>query len=156
MSNLVGNTYVFEASRTANQSAGFARDEASTAQVALAKAKAEAADASSRASGARLNDRAAIASLTLRLKKSEEQLAKKDAKILEKDRQVIERDRILKEWMHSNDTFKALAKAYGKKLGINDEKWVEDYNQEVVNQSEVNPDFQDTDMAKRSKAKLGL
>ena len=156
MSNSVDNTIVFEAARTANQSAGFAQEEASRAQIALAKAKAAAADDAARAHGASRRDKANITSLTLQLRKSKDELSKMQAKMLEKDREVIERDKILTDWMHSNDTFKALAKRYGLKLGVNDEVWVEDYNQEVVNQSELNPAFQATELGKKSKLMLGL
>jgi hypothetical protein len=37
-------------------------------------------------------------------------------------RRLAQKDDLLKEWMHSNEAFKRLARKYGKKLGVSDEQ----------------------------------
>lgn len=152
---MANSPYFFEANRTANQSAAIARGDANTAAQAAIRAKLEAERTAIRARGDKLSDAAAIASLTLRLKKSEAQLAEKEAAINEKNLRIAERDRIIKEWMHSNDTFKALARNYGRKLGLSDDDRMSDYLDEVLNQAEVNPEFEGTELGTKVRAKLG-
>jgi hypothetical protein len=156
MSDLARSTYVHESSRTANQEAAFARAAATRANIAANKAKSEAINAANRAQAARSSDRSALAEMKIRLEKSEAQLAQMEAQIAEKSRLIAERDSIIKDWMHSNETFKVLARKYGRKLGMTDDERLGDYREEIFNQAEQNPEFQDTDLGKEVKRKMGL
>lgn len=150
------STFMHEASRTANQDAAFARGAATRATAAANKARTDATIAASKAQAARSSDMSTISELRIRLEKSEAQLAQKEAQIAEKSRLIAERDGIIRDWMHSNETFKVLARKYGRKLGMTDDERLGDYREEILNQAEQNPDFQDTDLGKEVKRKMGL
>ncbi|WP_436545709.1 hypothetical protein [Janthinobacterium sp. RB2R34] len=156
MSDQAHSTYVHESSRKANQDAGFARAAAMRATIAANQAKTDAVIAANKAQAARSLDRSAMAEMKIRLEKSEAQLAQKEALLAEKTRLVTERENIIREWMHSDATFKLLAKKYGKKLGMTDEERLQDYREEILNQAEENPSFQKTELGKEVKRKLGL
>lgn len=156
MSELARSTYVHESSRTANQEAGFARAAATRANIAANKAKSEAINAANRAQAARSSDRSALAEMKILLEKSEAQLAQMEAQIAEKSRLIAERDSITQDWMHLSETFKVLARKYGRKLGMTDEERLADYREEVLIQAEENPKFQDTELCKVVKRKMCL
>ena len=66
---------------------------------------------------------------------------------------LAEKDALVLEWMHSNEAFKRLARQYGKKLGVTDEKRTEDYREEVLNVAEENPKFENTELNAELKRK---
>lgn len=154
MSDLARSTYVHESSRTANQEAAFARAAATRANIAANKAKSEAINAANRAQAARSSDRSALAEMKIRLEKSEAQLAQMEAQIAEKSRLIAERDSIILEWMYSNDTFKSLARKYGRKLGLSDEERQADYDEEIINRSEEEPKYKNTELLKKVRTRL--
>lgn len=63
---------------------------------------------------------------------------------------IAKRDEVMTSWMHSNDTFKRLAREYGKKLGLTDEQRSADYNQMILDVAEEEPKYKNTSlMAKK-------
>lgn len=148
------STYIHESSRTANQEAGFARSAATRANTAANQARNDALAAASKAQAARSMDRSDLAAMRIRLEKSEAQLAEKEALLAEKNRLIIERDGVIREWMHSNDTFRALARKYGRLLGLTDDQRQADYDEEVLNMSEEDPEYQDTRLLKKVKTRM--
>lgn len=67
-----------------------------------------------------------------------------------------EKEALLKEWMHSNEAFKRLARKYGKKLGLSDEQRVNDYDDVVLEVAEEKPEFADTNTLKEVKEARGI
>lgn len=65
------------------------------------------------------------------------------------------KDELLKEWMHSNEAFKRLARKYGKKLGVSDEQRTQDFRDEVLAVAEEDPNLDSrlTGKVKESLAK---
>ena len=68
--------------------------------------------------------------------------------------QLKERDEALIDWMHSNEAFLRLARQYGKKAGVSDAKRQADYDEHVINISEEDPKFANTQLAQDKKLKL--
>ena len=68
---------------------------------------------------------------------------------------LAQKDELLKEWMHSNEAFKRLARKYGKKLGVSDEQRQADWNETVVEVADENPDYENTDLAKKKRQEIG-
>lgn len=66
------------------------------------------------------------------------------------------KEALLKEWMHSNEAFKRLARKYGKKLGVSDEQRVNDYDDVVLEIAEEKPEFADTKTLKEVKEARGM
>lgn len=60
------------------------------------------------------------------------------------------KDELLKEWMHSNEAFKRLARKYGKKLGVGDEQRQIDLDDCVIESAEEKPEFQETKVYKET------
>ena len=154
MSDQAHSTYVHESSRKANQDAGFARAAAMRATIAANQAKTDAVIAANKAQAARSLDRSAMAEMKIRLERSEAQLAQKEALLAEKTRLVTENENIIREWMHSNDTFKALARKYGRELGLTDEERQADYDEEIINRSEEDTAYGNTELLKKVKTRL--
>ena len=69
---------------------------------------------------------------------------------------LAQKDELLKEWMHSNEAFKRLARKYGKKLGVSDEQRVNDYDDVVLEIAEEKPEFADTKTLKEVKEARGM
>lgn len=59
---------------------------------------------------------------------------------------IAERDEIITSWMHSNETFKRLARGYGKNLGLTDEQRILDYREMVLNLVEEYPQYKNTSL----------
>ena len=70
--------------------------------------------------------------------------------------QLAERDVGLKEWMHSHEAFKRLAKKYGKKLGVSDEQRKTDFANEVVNEANEHSEYSNTKLAEAKRTQLGI
>lgn len=68
---------------------------------------------------------------------------------------LAEKDALMLEWMHSNEAFKQLARNYGKKLGVSDEQRQKDFDNELLNAAEENPQFKDTKKSAGAKQRLG-
>lgn len=69
---------------------------------------------------------------------------------------LAERDALIREWMHSNEAFKRLARQYGKSLNITDEKRTSDFHNHVANVSEEDPKFANTALGADIRAKLKI
>lgn len=67
-----------------------------------------------------------------------------------------DKEAILKEWMHSNEAFKRLARKYGKKLGVSDEQRYNDIDEEVIAVAEEKPEFSNTNLLKEAKEARGM
>lgn len=66
------------------------------------------------------------------------------------------KEALLKEWMHSNEAFKRLARKYGKKLGVSDEQRQNDLDDEVIAVAEEKPEFANTNNLKAAKEARGM
>lgn len=61
---------------------------------------------------------------------------------------------LIREWRHSNDAFKAVARAYALRLGISDEERQAEFWQCVVDIGAEQPEFAKTQLAGRARDKL--
>ena len=68
---------------------------------------------------------------------------------------LSQKEALLKEWMHSNEAFKRLARKYGKQVGVSDEQRQMDWNEAVVEVANENPDYENTDLAKKKRQEVG-
>lgn len=69
-------------------------------------------------------------------------------------RETLEiKEALLKEWMHSNEAFKRLARKYGKKVGVSDEQRQNDLDDQILEVAEEKPEFAATDTLARAKAR---
>lgn len=66
------------------------------------------------------------------------------------------KEELLKEWMHSNEAFKRLARKYGKKLGVSDEQRQNDFEDCLLEAAEEKPEFAETKATKAVKADRGI
>lgn len=66
------------------------------------------------------------------------------------------KEELLKEWMHSNEAFKRLARKYGKKLGLSDEQRQVDYDDQILEIAEEKPELANTDLMKGVKEVRGI
>lgn len=62
---------------------------------------------------------------------------------------LAQKEALLKEWMHSNFSFKLLAKKYGGRLGISDEQRQKDFDDCILAITEERPEFAETDLVKK-------
>lgn len=83
-----------------------------------------------------------------------------ERKQIEKNRQLTEalsqKEELMKEWMHSNEAFKRLARKYGKKLGVSDEQRQNDLDDCVLEVAEEKPEFANTNNLKAAKEARGI
>lgn len=75
-------------------------------------------------------------------------------KVVELQTALDQKDALLKEWMHSNEAFKRLARKYGKKLGLSDEQRTQDFREEVLAVVEEDPNL-DSNLTGKVKEALG-
>jgi len=68
---------------------------------------------------------------------------------------IAERDAIILEWMQANESFKRLAREYGKKLEISEEQQAIDVAEHVLDIAEEDPNFNNTKGTKNAKQRLG-
>ena len=61
------------------------------------------------------------------------------------------KEALLKEWMHSNEAFKRLARKYGKQVGVSDEQRKVDFNEEIVSAAEEDPTYSETQLAAKAR-----
>lgn len=66
------------------------------------------------------------------------------------------KEELLKEWMHSNEAFKRLARKYGKKVGVSDEQRQNDLDDQIIEVAEEKPEFANTNTLKASKEARGI
>ena len=64
---------------------------------------------------------------------------------------IVSRDLMIRDWMHSNEAFKRLQKNYGNKLGVTDEQRQSDFEKAVLDISEEDPKFANTNFVKGLK-----
>ena len=140
-------SYLFERARTANQEAAIARGDAARATAATNKARSDALNVASRAQSARSGDQSTISSLRKQLAKCEAELAKEVAR-------VVERDRILTEWKHAFESFKLVARMYGKRLGLTDDQRLDDLHNMIVNCGSENQKFKNTEYGQIAKDRI--
>jgi hypothetical protein len=69
---------------------------------------------------------------------------------------LAHKDALLKEWMHSNEAFKRLARKYGKHVGVSQEQWQNDVDDVVLEVAEEKPEFADTRATKAVKEARGI
>jgi hypothetical protein len=67
---------------------------------------------------------------------------------------IEERDGIVVEWMQSNETFKRLAREYGKMLGLSDEQRTNNYLQMILNVASEDPKYESTALTQKVKLEL--
>lgn len=68
--------------------------------------------------------------------------------------EIAEKDALIIEWMHSNESFKRLARQYGKKLGVTDEQRQTDFDHQILNVAEEDPTFDQTKKTAGAKKRL--
>lgn len=69
---------------------------------------------------------------------------------------LSQKEELLREWMHSNEAFKRLARKYGKKVGVSQEQWQNDVDDVVLEVAEERPEFADTKATKAVKDVRGI
>ncbi len=66
------------------------------------------------------------------------------------------KEELLKEWMHSQEAFKRLAKKYGKKLGVSTEQMENDRDDCLLEVADERPEFANTNGTKAAKETRGI
>lgn len=66
------------------------------------------------------------------------------------------KEELLKEWMHSQEAFKRLAKKYGKKLGVSTEQMENDRDDCLLEVADERPEFANTNGTKAAKEARGI
>jgi len=64
---------------------------------------------------------------------------------------LAQKEALLKEWMHSSEAFKRLARKYAEKVGVRDEQRHMDFNEQIVETGKEDPRFADTRLGKKAQ-----
>lgn len=72
-------------------------------------------------------------------------------KVRKLEAEIVSRDMMIWDWMHSNEAFKRLQKNYGNKLGVTDEQRQSNFEKAVLDISEEDPKFANTNFVKGFK-----
>lgn len=86
-----------------------------------------------------------------KLRNANEKLETRDSEIARLNAELAKKEELILEWMHSNESFKRLAKKYSKTLNKTDEQRIDDTFEEILNVSEENPQFAQTRLLAKAK-----
>jgi hypothetical protein len=148
-------TQILEQSRSAGLQSAIAQAEAEAMASKARLASEQAAAATRLAQNTNAQDRQIISALRREVEAQQNKALETQIALEAAQRALQERDHIMKDWMHSNDAFKTLARKYGKKLGVTDEQRQEDYFEAVLDVAEENPAYDSTPLKEKAKRGLG-
>jgi len=120
---------------------------AAQSRARIAEEAARNAEHRARMNSSSDGDKQAIYSLQRQLEKAHNDLVQ--AQLARQDEAAN-----VKEWMHSNEALKFLARHYSKQLGVSDEQRQKDFRLMILKTAEEDPRFTSTDLGKRVAEKL--
>lgn len=77
------------------------------------------------------------------------ELAQALEKLAKRGAAIIERDAVIKEWMLHSESFRRLAKTYGRAHGVSEEQIQSDFDQHIFNVVLEDPSYAETDLNKK-------
>ena len=129
MPNVAANnlTIGLGAAQTARIDAGYERDRSSELERKLAAAKRNASIGS-------MDDAS-----KLRLREAGHKIIVAESRVEVLEAELKERDELIAAWMLTNESFKRLARSYGKKLGVSDQDRQADFYKMILDVAEEDP-----------------
>lgn len=84
----------------------------------------------------------------------QEKIKKMELDALQLKEAIKLKDDLLKEWIHSNEAFKQLAREYAEKLNISPDEQQKNADNKIIDLSEQDPKYQNTKLTDKAKASL--